>query len=118
MIQRYLLWSSKYIVYFLTSTCNKVINDKIKCSHSINTIMIIPRASYDLLLKLKKKVYNRAKSSCDVGAVEVSWTGLGNAVGALPVECEMNWFRCGDPFISEGLGQCHRKQQKHSFDAW
>lgn len=86
---------------------SKVINDKIKCSHSIHTLIIIPKTAYDLFLKLRKPVYKRDRSSCDDGGVEMSWMGLGNAVGALPVEFEVNCVRCGDFLISEGLGQCH-----------
>jgi len=70
-------------------------------------LIIIPTAAYDLLPKLKKMVCNRVESSCDADAVERSWAVLGNAVGALPVEFEVNCVRCGDPFISAGLDQYH-----------
>lgn len=92
-----MLITEQYVCCFvpLHQHINRVINDKIKCFHSVHALIVMPTEAYDLLQKLQK-LCNRDNSCCGVGAVEMGWMGMGKALGALPVElkvsCELHWL--------------------------
>ncbi|KAF4788705.1 hypothetical protein TURU_158101 [Turdus rufiventris] len=79
-------------------------------------VQAIPTAAYDLLLKLKK-LCNRVNSCCDVGAVEMRWMGMGNALGFLPVEFKalktLDWAL---DQVKEGRGLFVAQRGEHSVE--
>lgn len=89
---------------------NNVINDKMRCSHSVHTLIIIPGAR--LVTKTQKKWCTMETSPA---VILVLWRcdGLGNAVGALPKDPTVSCVRCGAPLGC--LGQCC--QQNYLFSA-